>query len=115
MEGAPRRQVEVETHMQVEVETHRQVEGEGALPQLEEEVVDPRRVELVAVVHMWEVEEVVVVPRILVEAGASHRQAPHAPPEVVRTLAGVVVVGVERSSCGDGSGPCAWCGRCGRP
>ena len=90
-----------------------QVEGEGALPQLEE-VVDPRRVELV-VAHMWDVEEVVVVPRILVEAGASHRQAPRAPQEVVRTLAGAVVVGVERSSCGDGSGPCAWCGRCGRP
>ena len=105
VEEAPHRQVGVEG------ETHRQVEGEGALPQLEEEVGARRRVEL-AVVQMWEVE---VVPRILVEEGASRTQALRAPPEEVHTLAGVVVVGVERSGCADGSGPCAWCGRCGRP
>ena len=107
VEEAPHRQVGVEG------ETHRQVEGEGVLPPLEEEVGARRRVELV-VAHMWEV-EVVVVPRILVEAGASRTQAPRAPPEVVHTLAVVVVEGVEHSGCGDGSGPCAWCGRCGRP
>ena len=111
VEGAPHRQVEAETHKQEEVEeeTRRQEVGEGALPPL---VGAPHIVELAAA-HMWEV-EVVGAPHILVEVGVSRTRAPHAPPEV-HTLAEVGVVEAEHSGCGDGSGPCAWCGRCGRP
>lgn len=112
VEGAPHRQVEVETHKQVEVEeTHTQEVGGGALQQLEE-VPAPHTVELV-VDHTWEV-EVVEAPHILGEVGASRTRAPHAPPEV-HTLAEAGVEGAEHSGCGDGSGPFAWCGQCGRP